>query len=81
MTETAGSPRPGDLMIYQGYRLPSEFEHCTDLFLPTAAPLEHQSHYLNFLGQVRSTRIVLNPRKTTYTDSQILRFLRRFAQR
>lgn len=61
--------------------MPSTMTSDIDLFLPTAAPLEHQSHYLNILGLVRSTRVVLSPLKTTYTDPQIVRFLYKFAYR
>jgi len=81
MTERLGVSSSADFVVYQGYTLPSNLASRTDLFLPTAAPLEHQSHYLNLLGLVRSTRVVLSPLKTTYTDPQILRFFHRFAIR
>jgi hypothetical protein len=81
MTERLQQSTNEDFVIYQGYTLPSNLAAATDLFLPTAAPLERQAHYLNVLGWVRCSRVVLSPLKTTYTDPQILRFLHRFAIR
>lgn len=73
-TETAGRLFEDDFVIYQGYSMPSDIAKSTDLFLPTASPLERSSFYLNVLGMVRQSQVVLSPRATTYTDSQIIRF-------
>lgn len=61
--------------------MPSEIAQSTDLFIPTASPLEHSSFYLNLLGIVRKTNLVLSPLPTTYTDAQIIRFFFRAAFR
>lgn len=82
MTETAGPLRlrPKDFVIYQGFYLPPTHTAQTNLFLPTAAPLERRADFLNILGTVRSSKLVLSPAKTTYTDAQLIRFFHRFAR-
>lgn len=81
MTETSGRRSPDDFIVYQGFSLPSSLASSVNLFFPTASPLEKSSHYLNLLGLVRTSRLVLSPLKTTYTDPQIIRFFHRFALR
>lgn len=50
MTDQLGFVNSDDFVIYQGFTLPTNLSAATDLFLPTAAPLEHQSFFLNVLG-------------------------------
>lgn len=78
MTESSGRTTEKDFVVYQGYTVPSSFASDVDLFLPTASPLERSSHFLNVLGLVRTSKIVLSPLKTTLTDPQILKFFYRF---
>lgn len=77
MTESSGRRSHRDIVVYQGFSLPSSLASSVDLFIPTASPLEKSSHFLNLLGMVRTSRVVLSPLKTTYTDPQIIRFLYR----
>lgn len=61
--------------------MPSEIAQSTDLFIPTASPLEHSAFYLNLLGIVRQSKLVLSPLPTTNTNAQIIRFFFRSAFR
>lgn len=79
MTEEAPFTRLNDLdlVVYQGSTCPSDID--IDLFLPAATVLERVTHYVNALGQLRSTNVVLSSLETTLTDPEILRFFHKAA--
>lgn len=73
-TETDGRSSADDFVIYQGYALPNTLRSSIDLFLPTSSILERESFFINLMGSVRVSRVVLSPLKTTFTDPALLRY-------